>query len=91
MFEDEVWDEKENADKEHKRSKPKDQPERISFFSDIDSIDLAEQYDGVTTGDLWRFGKLDRMAKMITEDTTFCRVPNDLSQILDISAGVLQT
>jgi hypothetical protein len=48
-------------------------------------------YGTVTTGDLWRFGQLDRMAKVITEDTTFYRVPNDLSQILDILAGVLQT
>jgi hypothetical protein len=30
------------------------------------------------------------MAKVITEDTTFYRVPNDLSQILGILAGVLQ-
>jgi hypothetical protein len=48
-------------------------------------------YGTVTTGDLWRFGQLDRMAKVITEDTTFYRVLNDLSQILDILAGVLQT
>jgi hypothetical protein len=47
-------------------------------------------YGAVTTGDLWRFGQLDRMAKVITEDTTFYRVPNDLSQILGILAGVLQ-
>jgi hypothetical protein len=47
-------------------------------------------YGAVTTGDLWRFGRLDRRAKVITEDTSFYRVPDELSQILGILAGVLQ-
>jgi hypothetical protein len=47
-------------------------------------------YGAVTTGDLWRFGRLDRGAKVITEDTSFYRVPDELNQILGILAGVLQ-
>ncbi len=47
-------------------------------------------YGAVTTGDLWRFGQLDRRAKVITEDTTVYRVPDELAQILEILAGVLK-
>ncbi len=47
-------------------------------------------YGAVTTGDLWRFGQLDRSTKVITEDTTVYRVPDELAQILAILAGVLQ-
>jgi hypothetical protein len=46
---------------------------------------------GASSGrELWQFGKLDRRAKVITEGTTFYRVPSDLSQISDFLAGVLQ-
>jgi hypothetical protein len=47
-------------------------------------------YGAVTTGDLWRFGQLDRSLKVITEDTTVYRVPDELAQILEILAGVLK-
>jgi hypothetical protein len=46
-------------------------------------------YGAVTTGDMWRFGKLDRTQKMITEDTAIYRVPDELGQILMVLAGVL--
>ena len=47
-------------------------------------------YGAVTTGDLWRFGQLDRSLKVITEDTIMYRVPDELAQILEILAGVLK-
>jgi len=47
-------------------------------------------YGAVTTGDLCRFGQLDRSLKVITEDTIVYRVPDKLAQILEILAGVLK-
>jgi hypothetical protein len=47
-------------------------------------------YGAVTTGGLWWFWRLDRGAKVITEDTSFYRVPDELNQISGILAGVFQ-
>ncbi len=47
-------------------------------------------FGAVTTGDLWKFGKLERAEKKITKDINSYRVPADLQDIFSILAGILQ-
>jgi hypothetical protein len=43
----------------------------------------------VTVGDSWRFGTLDRLTQVITEDTGSYRVPEDLEPLLRLLIQVL--
>lgn len=47
-------------------------------------------YGIVTTGEIWRFGKLDVAQKQITQDLTLFRVPDDLEELGKILVGILQ-
>jgi hypothetical protein len=47
-------------------------------------------YGSVTTGEIWRFGKLDRQQKQITQDMTLLRIPDDIEEIGHILVGILQ-
>ena len=47
-------------------------------------------YGAVTTGEIWRFGKLDRQQKQITQDMTLLRIPDDIEEIGHILVGILQ-
>lgn len=39
-------------------------------------------YGAVSTGEIWRFGILERTAKRITQDLNLFRVPADLEELL---------
>lgn len=43
----------------------------------------------VTTGDIWKFGILDRTNKTITQDLNLYRVPADLEVLMQILVGLL--
>ena len=47
-------------------------------------------YGAVTTGDIWQFGCLDRVAKRVTQDAMLYRVPTDLMPLVEILMGILQ-
>ena len=47
-------------------------------------------YGAVTTGEIWRFGKLHRQQKQITQDMTLLRIPDDIEEIGHILVGILQ-
>ena len=47
-------------------------------------------FGAVTTGDLWKFGTLDRAGKKITKDINSYRVPADVQDIFSILTGILQ-
>lgn len=47
-------------------------------------------YGTVTTGEIWRFGKLESQQKQITQDLTLFRIPDDLEEIGKILVGILQ-
>jgi len=47
-------------------------------------------FGAVTTGDLWKFGKLERAEKKITKDINSYRVPADLQDIFSILTGILK-
>jgi hypothetical protein len=40
----------------------------------------------VTTGDIWKFGKLQRRQRQIEQDINLYRVPADLGELLGILA-----
>jgi len=44
----------------------------------------------VTTGDLWKFGKLDNTQKKISKDINTYRIPADMSDIFSIFVGILK-
>jgi hypothetical protein len=46
-------------------------------------------YGAVTTGDVWRFGVLDRGGKRVTQDLNLFRVPEDLPTLLSSFVGIL--
>lgn len=46
-------------------------------------------YGAVSTGEVWKFGVLDRAAKRVTEDLNLYRVPADLEPLLRILVGIL--
>ena len=47
-------------------------------------------FGAVTTGDLWKFGKLERAEKKITRDINSYRVPADLQELFSILIGILK-
>jgi len=48
-------------------------------------------YGAVSTGDIWRFGILDRHKKSITQDLNLFRVPTDLEDLLSVLIAILGT
>jgi hypothetical protein len=63
----------------------------------VELIAISEVEDGeifygaVTTGDTWRFGRLDRTQRRISQDITLYRSPDDLENLLLILLGILET
>ncbi len=51
--------------------------------------DVPLLYGAVTTGDVWRFGVLDRAGKRVTQDLNLFRVPEDLPTLLSSFVGIL--
>ncbi|MEG4321163.1 MULTISPECIES: hypothetical protein [unclassified Microcoleus] len=46
-------------------------------------------YGAVTMGDVWRFGKLDRIQQTIFQDINLFRVPDDLEDLVKVMVGIL--
>ncbi|MEA5596491.1 hypothetical protein [Rivularia sp. UHCC 0363] len=47
-------------------------------------------YGAVTIGDVWRFGKLNRIEQTIIQDINLFRVPDDLDDLTKVIVGILQ-
>lgn len=62
----------------------------------IELIALAETderdivYGAVTIGEAWRFGKLNRLNRKISQDLTLYKVPDELEQVLSTLVGIMQ-
>ena len=62
----------------------------------IELIALAETderdivYGAVTIGEAWRFGKLNRLNRNISQDLTLYKVPDELEQVLATLVGIMQ-
>jgi hypothetical protein len=46
-------------------------------------------YGAVTTGDIWKFGYLDRAEKVLYKDTNIYAVPSNLELLLSILLGII--
>jgi hypothetical protein len=46
-------------------------------------------YGAVTTGDIWKFGQLDRVEKRIVQDINLYRVPGDFEDLMRILVAIL--
>ena len=57
-------------------------------LSQVEEQDIY--YGAVTIGDVWRFGKLDRIQQIITQDIKLFRVPDDLDDLARVIVGILQ-
>jgi hypothetical protein len=53
------------------------------------TLEVPVLYGAVTTGDIWKFGKLQRQQRQIEQDINLYRVPADLGELLKILVGVL--
>ena len=47
-------------------------------------------YGAVTIGEAWRFGKLDRCDRKISQDLNLYKVPDELEQLLSILVGIVK-
>jgi hypothetical protein len=55
----------------------------------MEMIELGNCYGAITTGNIWQFAHLND--RLITQDLNLYRVPGDLSELLSILTGILQT
>jgi len=62
--------------------------ELIALDQWVDS-DTSILYGAVTNGEDWRFGKYHREAKQITEDIKLYRVPEELTDLVNILVNIL--
>ncbi|OAD22087.1 hypothetical protein THIOM_002129 [Candidatus Thiomargarita nelsonii] len=51
--------------------------------------ETPQLYGAVSTGDIWRFGILDREQKSIRQDLNLFRVPTDLEDLLRVLVAIL--
>ncbi len=59
----------------------------------IDKAEVSEKpviYGAVTTGEEWRFGKLDRQTKIVHQDIRLFVLPTNLEEIMRILIGILE-
>ena len=57
-------------------------------LSQVEEQDIY--YGAVTIGDVWRFGKLDRIQQVVTQDINLFKVPDDLDDLAKVIVGILQ-
>ncbi|NEQ36666.1 MAG: hypothetical protein F6K40_10415 [Okeania sp. SIO3I5] len=62
----------------------------------VELIALAEVeenkifYGAVTMGDVWRFGKLNKAEKQITQDINLFKIPDDIKDLGAVLVGILE-
>ena len=57
-------------------------------LSQVEEQDIY--YGAVTIGDVWRFGKLDRVQQMVTQDINLFKLPDDLDDLAKVIVGILK-
>ena len=64
----------------------------VAEIAALDQWTASEEpilYGALSTGDLWRFARLDRGTKTITQDVNLFRVPADLADLSRVLVGIL--
>ena len=57
-------------------------------LSEIEDQDIF--YGGVTIGNVWQFGKLDRIKQEIYQDLNLFKIPDDLLELGKVLVGILE-
>ncbi|MEO1374804.1 MAG: hypothetical protein AAFW70_10870 [Cyanobacteria bacterium J06635_10] len=57
-------------------------------LSQVEEQDIY--YGAVTIGDVWRFGKLDRVEQIVAQDINLFKIPDDLDDLTRVIVGILQ-
>ncbi|MEO1374805.1 MAG: hypothetical protein AAFW70_10875 [Cyanobacteria bacterium J06635_10] len=57
-------------------------------LSQVEDQDIY--YGAVTIGDVWKFGKLDRVQHIVTQDINLFKVPDDLDDLARVIVGILR-
>ncbi|MEM7130922.1 MAG: hypothetical protein AAF702_31665 [Chloroflexota bacterium] len=60
----------------------------VELIATADQLELNQLYGAVTTGEFWRFGKLNREMKEIIRDLDSFSVPTGLHDVMEILAGL---
>jgi hypothetical protein len=70
----------------------------VQLAVELVALDVAQSahptthfYGAVTIGELWRFGRLDRDDKRITQDLHGYRLPEDVATLFGVVLGVLRS
>ncbi|MDD1419091.1 hypothetical protein MEO40_08115 [Dolichospermum sp. ST_sed1] len=64
-------------------------PLAVELIASSEIIDQDILYGAVTTGNLWQFGKLDKIEKTIYQDLNLFKIPDDLLDLGKILLGIL--
>ena len=64
-------------------------PLAVELIASSEIIDQDILYGAVTTGNLWQFGKLDKIEKTIYQDINLFKIPNDLLDLGKVLLGIL--
>ncbi len=64
--------------------------EMIAVQQWIEDDELKVLYGAVSTGNLWQFGKLDVVNRIVSKDLKVYDVPDELSNLLHILVGILE-
>jgi hypothetical protein len=51
---------------------------------------VSKIYGAVTTGDIWKFGYLDRTSRKLYKDTNIYAIPSNLELLLSILIGIIE-
>jgi hypothetical protein len=51
---------------------------------------VSKIYGAVTTGDIWKFGYLDRTSRKLYKDTNIYAIPSNLESLLSILIGIIE-
>jgi len=64
-------------------------PLAVELIALAEVMEQSVIYGAVTIGEAWRFGKLDKQERQVSQDLTLYTVPDDLEQILSILLGII--
>ncbi len=62
----------------------------VEMIALVEAKDQDSLYGAVTIGNAWRFGRLDRTQKRITQDIALYRVPDDLEELMRSMIGMIE-
>jgi hypothetical protein len=63
--------------------------ELIAMDQFLEETQSSFLYGAITTGDIWRFGRLERSTHIIAKDLNAFVIPQDLEKLMVVLLGIL--